>query len=156
MGMMYAATFGAVAVTAAQDVFEIAAPSTKCVVIHEIVVEQSSDAGDAQAELLRIQAIRGFTTSGSGGGSAVTPTPLENGSAAAGSVVETNNTTVATTGTTVTLFDRAFNVQIGFFWQPTPECRIVLSPSQRLVVRIPAPADSLTMHGTMVFEEIGG
>jgi hypothetical protein len=155
MGMMYAATFGAVAVTAAQDVFEIAAPSDKCVVIHEIVVEQSSDAGDAQAELLRIQAIRGFTTSGSGG-SPVTPAPLENGNAAAGSSVETNNTTVATIGTTATLFDRAFNVQIGFFWQPTPECRIVLSPSQRLVVRIPAPADSLTVHGTMIFEEIGG
>jgi hypothetical protein len=155
MGMMYAAAFGAVAVTAAQDVFEIAAPSDKCVVIHEIVVEQSSDAGDAQAELLRIQGIRGFTTSGSGG-SPVTPARLEGGNAAAGSSVETNNTTVATTGTTVTLFDRAFNVQIGFFWQPTPECRIVLSPSQRLVVRIPAPADSLTMHGTMIFEEIGG
>jgi hypothetical protein len=155
MGMMYAATFGAVAVTAAQDAFEIVAPSTKCVVIHEIALEQSSDAGDAQAELLRVQAIRGFTTSGSGG-SSVTPAPLENGSAAAGSTVEANNTTVATTGTTATLFDRAFNVQIGFFWQPTPECRVVLSPSQRLVVRIPAPADSLTMHGTMIFEEIGG
>jgi hypothetical protein len=155
MGMMYAATFGAVAVTAAQDVFEIAAPSDKCVVIHEIVVEQSSDAGDAQAELLRIQAIRGFTTSGSGG-STPTPAPLESGNAAAGSSADVNNTTLATSGTTATLFDRAFNVQIGFFWQPTPECRIVLSPSQRLVVRIPAPADSLTMHGTMIFEEIGG
>lgn len=155
MGMMYAATFGAVAVTAAQDVFEIAAPSNKCVVLHEIALEQSSDAGDAQAELLRIQAIRGFTTSGSGGATS-TPAPLEGGNAAAGSVVDTNNTTVATTGTTVTLFDRAFNVQIGFFWQPTPECRLVLSPSQRLVVRIPAPANSLTMHGTMIFEEIGG
>lgn len=154
MGMMYAATFGAVAVTAAQDVFEIAAPSNKIVVIHEIALEQSSDAGDAEAELLRIQAIRGFSASGSGG-SSVTPAPLENGNTA-GASVETNNTTVATTGTTVTLFDRAFNVQIGFFWQPTPECRIVLSPSQRLVVRIPAPADPLTMHGTMIFEEIGG
>ena len=155
MGMMYAATFGAVAVTAAQDVFEIVAPSDKCVIVHEVVIEQSSDAGDAQAELLRVQAIRGFTTSGSGG-SAVTPAPLESGNAAAGSSVEANNTTVATTGTTATIFDRAFNVQIGFFWQPTPECRIVLSPSHRLVIRIPAPADSLTMHGTMVFEEIGG
>ena len=155
MGMMYAATFGAVAVTAAQDVFEITAPSNKIVVLHEIALEQSSDAGDAEAELLRIQAIRGFSTSGSGG-SSVTPAPFENGNAAAGASVETNNTTVATTGTTVTLLDRAFNVQIGFFWQPTPECRIVLSPSQRLVVRIPAPADSLTMHGTMIFEEIGG
>jgi hypothetical protein len=155
MGMMYAASFGAVAVTAAQDVFEITAPSNKCVVLHEIAIEQASDAGDAQAELLRIQAIRGFTSSGSGG-SGVTPAPLESGSAAAGSTVEANNTTVATTGATATLFDRAFNVQIGFFWQPTPECRIVLSPSQRLVVRNTAPADALTMHGTMIFEEIGG
>jgi hypothetical protein len=155
MGMMYAATFGAVAVTAAQDVFEIVAPADGCVVIHEIALEQASDAGDAEAELLRVQAIRGFTTSGSGG-SSVTPAPLETGNPTAGATVEANNTTVATTGTTATLFDRAFNVQIGFFWQPTPECRVVLSPSQRLVIRIPAPADSLTMHGTVIFEEIGG
>jgi hypothetical protein len=155
MGMMYAVTFGAVTVSAAQDLFEIVAPADKCVVIHEIAVEQSSDAGDGQAELLRIRAIRGFTSSGSGGSASI-PAPLEGGNPAAGASVEVNNTSLATGGTTATLLDRAFNVQIGFFWQPTPECRIVLSPSQRLVVRIPAPADSLTMHGTMIFEEIGG
>jgi hypothetical protein len=155
MGMMYSANFGAVAVTAAQDVFEIVAPSDCIVVIHEIAIEQSSDAGDAQAELLRIQAIKGYTVSGSGG-SSVTPTKMETGFPASGVTVEANNTTVANTGSPVTLFDRAFNVQIGFFWQPTPECRIVLSPSERLVVRIPAPADSLTMQGTVIFEEVGG
>jgi hypothetical protein len=30
------------------------------------------------------------------------------------------------------------------------------APSARIVVRLPAPADSLTLSGTMVFEEIGG
>ena len=155
MGVMYAASFGGAAVSAAQDVFEIVAPSNKVVVMHEIVLEQSSDAGDTEAELLRIQAIRGLGSSGSGG-SGASPVPLESGSGAAGSSVEVNNTTLASGGTTSVLFDRAFNVQIGFFWQPTPECRIVLSPSQRMVIRIPAPGDPLTMHGTVVFEEIGG
>jgi hypothetical protein len=154
MGRRYSVNFGAVAVTAAQDAFEVTNASTKVLVIHEIALEQVSDAGDAQAELLRVQAIKGFTTSGSGG-SAQTPVPLETGHPAAAFSAEVNNTTLANTGTTVTLFDRGFNVQIGFFWQPTPECRIVLAPSERLVIRIPAPADSLTMHGTMIVEEIG-
>ena len=47
-----------------------------------------------------------------------------------------------------------FNAQIG--WPTTtPEERIVLERDQRLVVRISAPADPITLSGTLVFEEIG-
>jgi hypothetical protein len=39
----------------------------------------------------------------------------------------------------------------------TPETRPILSPSRRLTVElVNAPADSITMSGTILFEEIGG
>lgn len=154
--MIYSAVFGGVAVSAIQDLFEITAPADAAVLIHEIKIGQSSDYGDSEAEGLRVQLTRGHGTSGSGG-SAVTPTPLEAGFAAAGSTVEANNTTQASAGTPVVLYEDAFNAQIGWHYLPTPEARIVLSPSALFVVELPvAPADAVTMSGTMIFEEIGG
>lgn len=153
---IYAATFAAIAVTAAQDVFEITAPSTSRLVIREIRLGQYSDPGDAQAEMLSIQIIRGYTTTGSGGAT-ITPTNLapESGALAASSTVKRNNTTVAQDGTGVVLLSDAFNVMGGFRYYPVPDERIQVGVSQRLVVRITAPADSLTMNGTIVFEEVG-
>ena len=158
MGLRYAAFIDQVAVTAVQDVFEITAPSSKAVCIHSIVIGQGggNDAGDAQAEMLPLRLIRGNTTTGSGGAT-VTPTPLETGFPAAGSTVKRNNTTVASAGSPVTVHADAFNVQAGWPYQPTPEEKIWLSPSQRLVVNLPvAPADSLTVSATLIFEEFGG
>lgn len=155
MGQLYSAVFTGVAVTAQQDFFELNAASTKAVRIHRVVIGQSSDAGDAQAEVLAISFVRGYTTSGSGG-SAPTPQKLATGLAAAASTVEVNNTTVANTGTASVLESDTFNAQVGYRYQPTPEERIELAPSERLVVRLgTTPADSLTMSGTLVFEEIG-
>lgn len=154
MGQMYSVVFNAVAVTAAQDVFELNVASTKSVRIHRMVIGQYSDFGDAQAEILGIQAIRGYTTSGSGG-SAPTPQKMATGLGAAASTAEANNTTVANTGTASVLESDAWNVQVGYRYQPAPEERMELAPSERLVWRITAPADSITLNGTLVFEEIG-
>lgn len=155
MGMRYAATFDAVAVSAAQDLFEITAPSDCIVAIYALYLGQTSDVGDANAENLKVQLIKGYTVSGSSG-SSVTPSKLETGFAAAGSTVEANNTTVANTGTPVTVHQDVWNTQLPYMYRPAPEERIILSPSERLVVRLPAPADAITMSGTLVFEEIGG
>lgn len=153
---IYVASFAAVAVTAAQDVFELTASADSRVVIREIRLGQYSDAADAQAEMISIQVIRGYTTSGSGG-AAVTPVNLSPvaGALAAVSSVERNNTTVAQDGTGVVLLADSFNVMGGFRYYPVPEERIEVGVSQRLVVRITAPADSLTLNGTLVFEEVG-
>jgi hypothetical protein len=97
-----------------------------------------------------------FTINGSGG-TAVTPVAHERGYAAAGSTVEVNNTTQSTVQTPMQA--HAFNVQAGWFWQPTPEERIVISAliTDGLIIELPvAPADSLTMSGYVTFEEIGG
>ena len=158
---VYSATFSAVAVSAAQDLFEIVAPSTARVLIREIVAAQYSDAGDSEDEMLSMLLIRGNTTSGTGGAS-VTPGQFDPYGRAAASTVERNNTTVASAGSPVTLYADAFNVRAGFYWrasnygqgQYASQFGILLQPSQRFVARITVPADALTMNGTLVFEEV--
>lgn len=153
MGRVYSASFSEVAVTVAQDLFEIVAPADASVRVHGVTISQSSDAGDAQAEMGKILIHRG-TATGSGG-SVVTPSPLSEGDAAFGGTVEANNTTQSVEGTV--LHSEAFNVQIGFYYMPPPEDRVEVSPSQLFIVELQAaPDDSLTMSGTIVFEAIGG
>jgi hypothetical protein len=150
---MYSAVFESVAVTAAQDLFEIVAPSDAALRIHSFSLGQSSDAGDAESEQLNVLVHRG-STSGSGG-TTVTPSPLSLGDAAFGGTVEANNTTQSTEGTF--LDARCFNVMAGLEVIYTPESWIEVSPGGRLIIELQnAPADSLTMNGRVVFEEIGG
>lgn len=155
MGQRYTASFSNVAVTAQQDFFELNVASTKAVRILSVSLAQSSDAADAQDEQLAILMGRGHTTSGSGG-SAPTPASLVKSQAAAASTVEANNTTIASAGTLTTLVADAFNVRAGLQYRPIPEEMIELAPSDRFVVRLlTTPADSLTMSGMIIFEEIG-
>ena len=160
---IFTATLAAVSVSAAQDVFEIVAPADSCVLIHDIKLGQYTDFGDAAAEILSVQVIRGFTTSGSGG-SAVTPSNLEPWSRAAAATVEANNTTVAQNGTGAVIVADAFNVAAGWSMRdalslPNGDLQarsgIWLDAATRLVVRITAPADAITMNATLVFEETG-
>lgn len=155
MGRMYSVVFQNVAVSAIQDLFELTPADDKPIVIHSIEVGQSSDAGDAASELLRWSIVRGHTTGGSGG-TAPTPAPLNPNDAAAGCAAEVNNTTIASAGTTTTPYASTFNIATGLVYIPTPECRIGASQANTtIVVRlVAAPADALTMDGTLVFEEL--
>lgn len=156
MGRMYTATFTGVAVTAQQDLFEVVAPSDAAVIIHRYGVSQSTEVGDAAEEGLSVIEKSGATTSGSGG-SSVTPAPLALGDAAFGGTCEANNTTKATTGTIVTHRAHNWNVRVPFDHVNTPEERKVLSPSARWTLELgTTPADSITMSGFVVFEEVGG
>lgn len=153
MGRVYAAVFEEVAVTVAQDLWEVVAPADASVKIHSVTISQSTDAGDAEAEMLPILIHRGTATGT--GGTTVVPSPLELGDAAFGGVVEANNTTQSVEGTF--LHAEAFNVQIGFFYLPPPEDRPTISPSALFIVELQlAPNDSINVNGTVVFEEIGG
>lgn len=155
MARLYTVEFNAVAVTAAQDLFEITPADDKPCEVYGLFVSQYSDAGDAQDELLSLRVIRGFTTSGSGG-SAPTPRPLDRSGAASGFTAETNNTTVATTGTTNNLHSDAFNVRAGCqLWLPEGSEWACSQADTTLVVRITAPVDSLTMNGTLYVRELG-
>ena len=155
MGRLYTAVFNNVAVTAIQDLFEIVAPATGIVLLHDIHISQNTDVGDAAEEVLRIELTSGHTASGSGG-SAVTPIPLGLGDAAFAGTCEVNNTTQASAGTIVTHYVWNFNIRAGFDKIFTPETRPVIAPSRRMCLELPAaPADSLTMSGSITIEEIG-
>jgi len=153
---LYTVPFNAVAVTAQQDFFELNVPTDAVVIVHAVELSQSSEVGDAQEEGLNILMKRGATTSGTGG-TVPTAQPIETGSSAFGGTVEVNNTTKATAGTIVTLRAENWNVRMPYLWLPTPEMRFILGPSSRFTVELATtPADSITMSGTLTFEEIGG
>jgi hypothetical protein len=160
---VFTATFSAVAVTAAQDIFSILAPATCRVRIRDIKLMQYSDFGDAQAEILSVLLIYGNTVAGSVG-TAVTPNNLHPWtSAVATATVRANDTTPASGGTPLTLVADGWNVASGWSLRDSlrlsddrinlPTEGIWIERGGRLCVRITAPADSLTCNGTLVFEE---
>lgn len=154
MGRLYSVVFSAVAVSAAQDLFEITPADDKPVRIRGIELGQTSDSGDAQDEQLQISIIRGHTTSGSGG-TAPTPTPVDPADGAAGFTAEVNNTTIASVGTTTTLHTTAWNVRAGYVnWFPLDCCPRASQANTTIVVRTTAPADAVTMSGTLWVEEL--
>lgn len=153
MGRMFSISFSNVAVSAAQDPFEILPATQKPIRIHALFLSQNSDVGDAQDEMLRYSIIRGHTTSGSGGAS-VTPVPLDGADTASGATCERNNTTIASAGTAVTLHTDCFNVRAGLALIFTPQMQPRVANAELIVVRIPAPADALTMDGTLYYEEV--
>lgn len=137
------------------DAWEIRPADDKPVEIMGLFLGQSSDVGDANAENLTIRVIRGFTTSGSGG-STPTPSPLNRSDSAAGFSAETMNTTIATTGTTVDLHNDVWNTQAGYpLWLPEG-CEWEASQADTsIVIRISAPADAITVSGTIYVREQG-
>lgn len=155
MGRMYAVSFEGVAVSAQVDFFELSPADDKPIAIHGLFLGQSSDLGDAAEEFIRVKIIRGHATGGSGG-SAATPVPLDPADTAAGCAAETNNTTIASTGTAVDLYSDVFNIRAGLATIFTPEMRPKASQGNTtIVVRLmAAPTDALTMNGTIYFEEL--
>jgi hypothetical protein len=153
---IYTVSFTGTAVTVAVDLFELTPADDKPIEIIGMFVGQSSDAADAQDEMLGYRVIRGHTTSGSGG-SAPTPRPVNRSDAAAGFTAETCNTTAASVGSTVDLHADTFNVRAGEkLWIPEDCEWSATQADTTLVVRlIGAPADSLTMSGTLYVRELG-
>jgi hypothetical protein len=158
MGAMYVVTFSSVAVTAQQDFFEIPAPSTRLLIIHSVELTQSTDVGDAASEGLAILHKRGIgSTTGSGGTTGITATKLETGSATSlVTTAKTNDTTKMSAGTISTLHSSNWIIQQPYLYLPTPETRHIIAPSEKYTVELATtPADSITMSGTITFEEIG-
>lgn len=156
VGQIYVATFTAIDISVAQDLFEIVAGANTRVVIREFEIGQQSDAGDSLADMLGLLIIRGHTTSGSGGAS-VTPINLAPWSdVAAQAAIERNNTTIAAGGTPLTLRATAWNVMGGYRYYPGFRGeRLMLNFNERLVFRLPdAPTSPITCNATLVFEEI--
>lgn len=157
MGRVYTVAFGAVSVSAAQDLFEITPADDKPVQIVGLSLCQTgnSDVGDAQEECLRFSIIRGHTTSGSGG-SAPTPASVKPNAPAAGFTAEVNNTTIASASTTAVLHEDSFNVRAGYInWWPEGCEPSANQGNTTIVVRLnAAPADAITLSGTLYVREV--
>jgi len=161
MGRMYTGTFKAITVTAAQDFFELLAPTDSVVVIHEWTVSQKTEIGDAQEEMLTLTTNRGVgaVTSGSGGGT-ITTQPVADGDVAFGGTLERNNTTIMVVGSGTLETDlevHNWNVRVPYTRTYTPETRPCISPGNRWTLELEStPADTMDISGTITFEEIGG
>lgn len=154
MGRLYTSVFQAVAVTAAQDLLSLLAPAATIIKLHYFSCGQSSDFGDAQDELLRIRIQRGMTTVGSGGSApAMNPVDAQNTMAAL-ATARANDTTAASAGTITQIIEECFNVRSGYIFMPLPDYRPTIAVGTRLAFNlVGAPADSLTMSGTIIWEE---
>ncbi len=105
-------------------------------------------------EMLRIRIQRGMTTVGSGGSApAMNPVEAQNTMTALGTA-RANDTSAASAGTITQILEECFNVRTGYIYMPVPEARPTIAVSTRLAFNlVAAPADSLTMSGTIIWEE---
>lgn len=148
MGRVYSLSFDNVAVSAVQDLFQIEAQTVSAKLLGAFI-SQSSDLGDAESEGLRIRVRKGITT-------AITNSPAEAQKNASDGVAKANlnvnQTTQATAGAT-TYHCEVWNILTPFVWLPTPELAPVLEPGEAATIDIEAPADGITVCGTLYFEE---
>lgn len=152
--------FKAVAITAAQDLFEVKSSATALTIVHGFSLFQTTDLGDAAEEVLRLTTNRGSGTVTSGsGGSTATMNVKVRGQTAWGGTVEVNNTTVLAVGTGTLLNDiehLGWNIRIPMFHLWTPEQRPIILPGEYWTLELEAaPADSVTVSGTIYLEQIG-
>lgn len=151
MGRMFSVSFSEVAVTAQQDLFQLEAITVPAI-LHSVFLSQSSDVGDAASEGLSILIRRVTDNVGS---PFATVSPLDLGDSAANAEAAINETTELTTGAT-TLHSEAWNILTPFVYLPPPELRPVIQIGNAITVNLnTTPADSITMSGTLYFEEIG-
>jgi len=149
LGRIYSVQFTEVAVTAQQDLFQVEALTVNAV-FHALYLSQSSDVGDAAAEGLSIL-IRRVTD-------AVTDdlatSQADTGDATQNADVAVNETTELVTGA-ATYHSEVWNIVQGpFIWLPPPELRPNAVIGDVMVFNLnTTPADSITMSGTVYFEE---
>lgn len=157
----HTAGFKAVAITAAQDLFEVRAPTAGIFIVHGFSLYQTTDLADAAEEILRLTTNRGngSVTSGSGGSSATAHVKQRGAQAlASGGAVEVNNTTVLAAGSGTLLNDIehfGWNIRIPMMHWWTPESRPIILPTDYWTLELEAaPADSITASGTIYLEQI--
>jgi hypothetical protein len=154
MARRYSASFSAVAVTAIQDLFSLVVAANEPVRILACYLSQHTDVGDSEEEMLRVQIIRGYGTVGSGG-SAPSVYNLDVKGTGNSATCRANDDTPSSAGTPQIMHCEAFNIRSGWVYIPTPETQIRVDNADDIVVvkLIAAPGDSVTMNGTLYWEE---
>jgi hypothetical protein len=155
-GPVYTAPFSATTLTTNPiDLFCVVASSLSRVVIREVRLGQYTEFGDAQAELLSLTMMVGSTEESTGTAISSLNVKTHTGASTAASLVVGPSTNLASTGSANVHWADSWNVAAGLLYSPLPPERIVVQPGERFNVRMSAPADALTLNGTLVFQEIG-
>ena len=156
MGRYWCVSFEDVAVSAAQDLFEVTVPAGMQYKILEARIAQSSDFGAAEAEQLvfKIKRHWGGFTSGSGG-SSVTPVPHSgrDRKQTAPTDWEVNNTVQLSGGNSALLYVTCEAVEVGLQYLPAKDIEPVLIAGDAFTISVNAPADEITMSGILIFQE---
>jgi hypothetical protein len=139
--------------TAAFDAIELVEPGTGFLYVRRVMLWQTTDLGDASEEVLRTEWIRGTATSGSGGQTTVI-TPINSFDAAATFTAELLNTTPASTGTPLSLAVNGWNIRIPLDILYPPGEYITARNGERIVFRVSAPADAITVNASCLVEQI--
>jgi hypothetical protein len=148
----YSAPMDALAFTTATDVFEMTAPATCRLEVMEMDLCQTTDLGDAAEEVLRIGVYRGATAGATG--TALTEQPyVDSNDGAARVAVVANRGTASTGGTLLSIIGWNIRIPMEKIW--IPELRPIAELSTVLTFRLlTAPADSITVSGTIIWREM--
>lgn len=147
--------YGTITAAAAQDLLQITAGAAKVLKILAVHVEQSTKYGDANAQGLRLQFIRG---TGGGAGTAITPTPVSPSDGAMSGTVKGGNTAAALTALTptVVLAEGGMNNQAGWHWTPPDTKAWEVAPSALVALKVvTAPTATTDFEINIEVEELG-
>lgn len=153
-GRLYTTGFQNVTLSAAQDAIIIFPGASKIVGIHQVNLGQITGTSVANARI-RLQYLPATVTSGSGGG-AGTINRVVSGDAAATAASRINDTTQATSGSTIVdLVDDVWNTVNGYVWYPPVPGRPFIIPlSGAFRVGIDTALSSFVSNGSVTFEEL--
>lgn len=148
-GRMFASGYvGTTASTAAKELIHVLCSASHVIAVHEVAITGRS----TSSEFMTVGIAFAATTNAVGTTCALTPL-VQGQTACSGNVygVASSNATGLTY-----VYKEAVNVLNGFHWIPTPECRPIIKPGGRLVVRRETTvATDFAVDAHIVFEEIG-
>lgn len=157
---VYAVSFSSIDASAvAQGVFQITPSTDSNISLRELRLGKVAAALSSSAiETLPVSIWRGATDADAGG-TAVVPVLMDGrrGSTAtfAVSVGASSPGSSAGGAAIELLFSQPWNTQEDFVWRPPKDERPICILSQRLQVRLGAPAAAIVIGGTIIVEEIG-
>jgi hypothetical protein len=136
------------------DLFELVPADDRPIELVGLFLGQKSEVGDAQDEMLALSIITDYTVSSNG--TSTTPRPCDPRDAAAGFTAETVGSTVANTGTPITVHADTFNVRGGYqvWWPEIARIKADQADTAIYIRLTTAVADDLTLSGTAYVREL--
>ena len=134
-----------------EEIIQFPGETTALAKLHEVRIGQSSDAGDADAEMLRVTWF--LTTALGTTGTSIVGQGTEPGF---GTALHNSVSAGATLSTALTVIgSEAFNVQAGWLYLPTPMTQLTVPAvaTEGIVWQISGALDIITLHATVVWEE---